>query len=895
MDRPGTEDGEHSQAELLFPSEHGSSSGDIEGTSAVSSQVNPTRTPIATQPSLDDNPNGSDETADPGSLDDLASREEDPNTSDTHADTDDFAFGNRTEPDEEPPDGTGADAAAVAAEETLVHLEDLQIAQDFIEGLRGASLDSSPIHPDLLDRLRHPPEEELHIEDRALRFSLEMYLHDTSEESYEQIRGSLQRIYDQPMLTYSQIKSKVQEISGIYPIYNDMCLNSCLAYVGPFAKDMQCRTCGESRYDQHQLAAKGKRVARQQFVTNPIGPQIQAAYRSRESALDMAYRSRCTAQVLHELEATGSINTWADYIHGTEYLEAARAGDIDDNTTVLMISLDGAQLYRMKASDCWVYIWVLLDRAPETRYKKQHVLIGGVIPGPNKPGNIDSFMFPGLHHLSALMNDGLVIWDAARNIVFTSKPFLAFMTADGPGMTELNGLVGHSGGHGCRLYCELKGRRKPDVGHYYPACLRPHNYNVTGCMHDDVDLQAVTSFQSQRTAVNRYERNLKTLISSPNVTAYRSNRLITGIVKPSLVSGLRPECIFSVPGCFPGDLMHLAALNEPDLLLGLWRATISCDTRGGDTKATWDWAVLADAATWNTHGKLVAAATPYLPGSFDRPPRNPAEKLNSGYKAMEYLNYIYGLGPGLFYGLLPSKYWKHFCKLVRGIRIAHQKRINTVELQDTHCLLLEFCREFEELYYQRHLARLHFVRQSIHALSHICPETTRIGPYAGVTQWTMENAIGNLGREIRQPSNPFANLSQRAVRRCRINAIKAMLPELSPIVPLPRNAEDLGNGYILLSKREKIARRVTPAEGGILAAFVQSKGIPVLHEWLQAPSVARWARLRLPTGQVARLLWKEEARAISRIRISHNVKASRTVDNDKIKILTLTFTSAGHE
>lgn len=312
-------------------------------------------------------------------------------------------------------------------------------------------------------------------------------------------------------------------------------------------------------------------------------------------------------------------------------------------------------------------------------------------------------------------------------------------------------------------------------------------------------------------------------------------------------------------------------------------------------KATWDWAVLADAATWNTHGKLVAAATPYLPGSFDRPPRNPAEKLNSGYKAMEYLNYIYGLGPGLFYGLLPSKYWKHFCKLVRGIRIAHQKRINTVELQDTHCLLLEFCREFEELYYQRHPARLHFVRQSIHALSHICPETTRIGPYAGVTQWTMENAIGNLGREIRQPSNPFANLSQRAVRRCRINAIKAMLPELSPIVPLPRNAEDLGNGYILLSKREKIARRVTPAEGGILAAFVQSKGIPVLHEWLQAPSVARWARLRLPTGQVARSLWKEEARAISRIRISRNVKASRTVNNDKIKILTSTFTSAGHE
>ena len=38
----------------------------------------------------------------------------------------------------------------------------------------------------------------------------------------------------------------------------------------------------------------------------------------------------------------------------------------------------------------------------------------------------------------------------------------------------------------------------------------------------------------------------------------------------------------------------------------------------------------------------------YLPGSFDCPPHNPAEKISSGYKVWKFLLYLYGLGPGVF-------------------------------------------------------------------------------------------------------------------------------------------------------------------------------------------------------------------------------------------------------
>lgn len=70
--------------------------------------------------------------------------------------------------------------------------------------------------------------------------------------------------------------------------------------------------------------------------------------------------------------------------------------------SVLMFSIDGAQPYEKKQSDCWIYIWVLFTLNLELRYKKAHILPGVIIHGPNNPKNLKSFLFPGLYHLAAL-------------------------------------------------------------------------------------------------------------------------------------------------------------------------------------------------------------------------------------------------------------------------------------------------------------------------------------------------------------------------------------------------------------------------------------------------------------------------------------------------------------
>ncbi|KAG1799619.1 uncharacterized protein BJ212DRAFT_1287930, partial [Suillus subaureus] len=97
------------------------------------------------------------------------------------------------------------------------------------------------------------------------------------------------------------------------------------------------------------------------------------------------------------------------------------------------------------------------------------------------------------------------------SITFVSHPFLALGTADGPGLAYLNGLISHHGKNGCQLYCGVRGCHKAGCPHYYPAHMRPPDYNVEGCNHPDVDVKNLPICSS-----DIYWRNLIYVLPSPN-------------------------------------------------------------------------------------------------------------------------------------------------------------------------------------------------------------------------------------------------------------------------------------------------------------------------------------------------------------------------------------------
>ncbi|KIN93102.1 hypothetical protein M404DRAFT_171804 [Pisolithus tinctorius Marx 270] len=301
--------------------------------------------------------------------------------------------------------------------------------------------------------------------------------------------------------------------------------------------------------------------------------------------------------------------------------------------------------------------------------------------------------------------------------------------------------------------------------------------------------------------------------------------------------------------------MHLAG-NLSDLFLSLWRGTIECAPT--DAKESWDWAIFRDEDMWSAHGLAVERAGSYIPGSFDRKPRNIAEKLNTDYKTWEFHLYIFCLAPALLYQILPERYWTNFCKLVRGIQIMSQHRIKKEDLEHAYVLFCCWERDFELLYYKLQENRLHFIRPCVHQVLHLVTETMHKGPPIMYAQWTMERTIGNLGQEIRQPSQPYANLAQEGV-----NALLASMPELddSSTRGPPRLSVQLGGGYVLLFKRDKRPWLPEGQDALVIAQFLGG-----LQQF------QRWARLQLPNGQVVRSLWREQLKQPEKLRVSRNVK-----------------------
>ncbi|KAF9224440.1 hypothetical protein BS17DRAFT_795438 [Gyrodon lividus] len=171
--------------------------------------------------------------------------------------------------------------------------------------------------------------------------------------------------------------------------------------------------------------------------------------------------------------------------------------------------------------------------------------------------------------------------------------------------------------------------------------------------------------------------------------------------------------------------MHLLSLDLPDLLIPLWHSTFECGA--GDDKAMCDWAF--------------AAAIVDIPGMFGCPPHNPAEKINSEYKAWKFHLYLWGLGPGLLHGVLPDPYWRNFCKLAQAVQLITQHSISCQELETANSLFLE------------------------------------------------------------QHSNCYANLTQCAIHHAQVNALKAIIPTIDRDArkpTKPHGSFGLGNGYLLL-------------------------------------------------------------------------------------------------
>ena len=59
---------------------------------------------------------------------------------------------------------------------------------------------------------------------------------------------------------------------------------------------------------------------------------------------------------------------------------------------------------------------------------------------------------------------------------------------------------------------------------------------------------------------------------------------------------------------------------------------------------------------------------------------------------------MYGLGPGLLYGILPDLFYTNYCKLMFGMCLMNQHWITRSQVCDAYLALTSFTQEFKIIY-----------------------------------------------------------------------------------------------------------------------------------------------------------------------------------------------------
>jgi hypothetical protein len=227
----------------------------------------------------------------------------------------------------------------------------------------------------------------------------------------------------------------------------------------------------------------------------------------------------------------------------------------DPHDIALGLSSDGFGPFKHHTKTSWPIILFNYNLPPEEQILKKNIISVGEIPGPKKPGDFDSFLWPLVQELLQL-ELGISVFDAIMMTIFLLHAYLIVVFGDIPTVSMIMHMKGHNGLSPCCM-CEIQGIHIPSsqVKTLYVPLHRekfpdsPHQYDATA-----LPLRNHASFMvhAQSALTNATSEKLATKYG------------IKGMPLLSALSSL------SFPVSFPYDFMHLIWTNLIPNLILLW-------------------------------------------------------------------------------------------------------------------------------------------------------------------------------------------------------------------------------------------------------------------------------------------------------------------------------------
>jgi hypothetical protein len=433
----------------------------------------------------------------------------------------------------------------------------------------------------------------------------------------------------------------MQRLSGLTTRLYDCCRNSCVCFSGPHAELDACPYCDSPRY------RAGTATPVKQFQHIPLIPQLKALYGGRHMAEAMLYRSK------HHDNNTNDAAGTMDDIYDSALYRALRKTPVVVNGCILpytyfsqprdallLVLTDGFQVFKRGKHTSWPLMFVNCNLNPADRFSVHTTLCGGVIPGPKKPKDFDSFLFPMVEEVMKGAV-GVPAFDAFGNVGFPLRFYVPYGSGDMPACAgALRGSKCPGGICSCPG-CPIHGiriRGSSNSSHYLPI-VRPDGYAPSGYTMNDLPpfrthtewVQQARHVENAPTAAERARHSRDCGINSLAITVN--------------MPGVR------FPISFPFDLMHLLENTLSNYLL-----LFSGDFKGLDSGTE---SYIIAKADWNEIGAITVASNKLIPSAFGRQVPNPADD-RSLFTAEGHLVWGTLYAPILLRDRLPRKYYRHF-------------------------------------------------------------------------------------------------------------------------------------------------------------------------------------------------------------------------------------------
>jgi len=517
--------------------------------------------------------------------------------------------------------------------------------------------------------------EVLSLEDRAILrlFALKVQSH-MNLKTFEKLPFAFPEV---EVPTWKTVSARAAFLAGTKPVLFDCCVNSCCCYVGPNADLTDCPFCRSPRYNADQKARK-------KFTYVPLIPRLVALFRNPDIVQSMQYRAGPGPN--NHQHTPGMTSDIFDGEHYRKLLETPVSINgrersyrffSDPRDIALGLSTDGFAPFRRRKSTAWPLLIFNFNLPPEIRFHIKYSLCLGVIPGPKKPKDYDSFSFPAIEELLTLAI-GVRAYDILSRSLFRLRAYLILIFGDIPAMSMVMSLKGHNGLRPCRM-CNIKGLRVPDsraTTHYIPL-KSPSVRGSTTTSYDPANLPLRTHEE-----ILRQGREVDSSLTKAEANHLSQKYGVKGVSAISYIPGIQ------LPISCPYDFMHLIWENVVKNLILLWTGEFK-----GIDEGTGSYHLAP--AVWEAIGMATAASGSTIPSAFGARPPN-VENNKMACSAESWSFWTLYLGPVLLaHKFQNSKYYKHFVDLVKLLHICLQFNISDDEIETLRTGFIAWVESYE--------------------------------------------------------------------------------------------------------------------------------------------------------------------------------------------------------